>query len=119
MDGPPESDILLTTSDSNKKAFTNRTPFYNDPPDAISSAIEDGKRSARPTHSTLTDWLWELTQQCWDPEASQRPQVSQVLEVLNHLSVSILGHAPIGLTGFLAKWPLGMEPFDHLSAHDT
>ena len=67
------------------------------------SAIMDGKRPPRPTHSKLTDWLWELTQRCWDSEASQRPQASQVLEVLHHLSVSILGDASVGLTGLLCS----------------
>ena len=47
----------------------------------------------------MMDWLWESTQRCWDPEASRRPQVSQVLETLHHLSVFILDHVSIGLSG--------------------
>ena len=65
------------------------------------SAIMGGKRPPRPTHSSLADWLWELTQRCWDPEVSQRPQISQVLEVLHRLSVSVLDHTLVGLTGSL------------------
>ena len=65
--------------------------------------VTGGKRPPRPAHSAFTDWLWELTKHCWDPEASQRPQVSQVSEVLRRLSVSTLDHASIGLTGSLCS----------------
>ena len=67
----------------------------------IMSAIVDGRRPPRPSHSTLTDWLWTSTQHCWDPEAVQRPQVSEVLQVLRHLSVPILDRTFAKLTGTL------------------
>ena len=50
-----------------------------------------GDRPPRPTHQACSDILWELTQQCWDPEAHLRPEVSEALqEVLQVLPSNIL-----------------------------
>ena len=46
-----------------------------------------GKRPSRPTHPTLTDYLWTLIQRCWDQDPHLRPEVSEALQVLT-LSVS-------------------------------
>jgi len=41
------------------------------------------KRPPRPTHSTLTDELWELMQHCWHQEPRLRPEMSQVVQILS------------------------------------
>jgi len=51
--------------------------------------IVTGGRPPRPTSPNFPDWLWTLTQRCWDPEASRRPQVSEALRVFYDVSVPI------------------------------
>ena len=46
-------------------------------------AITSGERPSRPTHEALTDRLWGLTQRCWAQDPHERPQMSEVLKVLN------------------------------------
>ena len=99
---PSEPDISLTVFDSTK-VFTSAIPFNDDLSHTAMSAIVDGKRPPRPTHPTLTDWLWALTQQCWDQEASRRPRVSEVLQVLHSLSVPIFDHESARLTSTLCS----------------
>ena len=87
-DPSDQSHHLLTI----KKAFTDSTPFSDEQPHTVISGILDGTRPPRPAHRSFTDWLWALMQHCWDSEASQRPQMSQVLQVLHQLSVFVPNH---------------------------
>ena len=64
------------------KVFTGAVPFSDKPPRAAMSAIAGGERPPRPTHSTLTDELWALTQRCWDQDADLRPQMSEISRAL-------------------------------------
>ena len=81
------------------KAFTGAIPFSDKPSRAATLAIARGERPPRPTDPTLTDWLWALTQRCWDQEVSLRPQASEVSRIMRGLSVLILGGVFISLTG--------------------
>ena len=49
-------------------------------------AIMTGERPERPTHTTFTDELWELMRECWNQERDGRPQMSEVLKVLNSIT---------------------------------
>ena len=51
--------------------------------------IMKGKRPRRPPHPDLTDGVWRLMERCWDQEPRSRPQMSDVLQVLRNLSVSL------------------------------
>ena len=53
-------------------------------------AMVQGERPPRPVHPAFTDSLWELTQRCWDPDPDPRPEVSEVLQLLNPLVFSII-----------------------------
>jgi len=50
---------------------------------AVAGAIMGGERPPRPTHSTLTDELWELMQRCWAQDPRLRPEMSQVVRDLH------------------------------------
>ena len=62
-------------------------PFFEIPSQAVPAAIMKGDRPRRPTHPSLTDSLWELTQSCWDDTAENRPEVEDVAEELKEMSV--------------------------------
>ena len=62
--------------------YTGAVPFKNFPPPAATLAIMNGHRPPRPTHPTLTDQLWTLTQRCWDQKPHLRPEISKVLKLL-------------------------------------
>ena len=64
------------------KGFTGAVPFSGKTPREAMLAIVSGERPPRPTHPTLTDEIWGLTQLCWDQEALLRPQVLHILRGL-------------------------------------
>ena len=68
-----------------RKAFTGMVPFSDHIPPAASMAIISGKRPSRPTHSALTDSLWELMNQCWDQDRRIRPRMLEALLALTSL----------------------------------
>ena len=69
------------------QAFTGAVPFHNSVPAAVMLAIMRGERPPRPTHPALTDELWALTRRCWDQIPHLRPEISQVLNLLNGMWV--------------------------------
>ena len=72
------------------QAFTGEVPFHDYLPSAATLAILDEKRPARPTHPSLTNKLWALMERCWNRDPLLRPVMSEVLETLRDLSVSLL-----------------------------
>jgi hypothetical protein len=70
------------------KVFTGQAPFIGKTTPAAIANIMGGKRPDRPNHTSFTDSLWELTQQCWKVAPSDRPNVEQVVEVLKKLVFS-------------------------------
>ena len=60
------------------KVFTGAAPFSDEPPRAAVSAIASGERPSRPIHPDMADDLWELTQKCWNQEASLRPNALEI-----------------------------------------
>ena len=64
------------------KVFTGKAPFVGSTSPAVIASIMGGKRPERPSHTSFTDSLWELTQQCWKVAPSDRPDAEQVVEVL-------------------------------------
>jgi hypothetical protein len=65
------------------QVFTGAVPFHNSLHVAAMLAIMSGKRPPRPTHPALTDELWALMQRCWDQTPRLRPEILEVLNVLN------------------------------------
>ena len=65
------------------KVFTGNVPFNNDTSVETMVAIMSGERPPRPTHEALTNGLWGLMQRCWAGDPQERPQISEVLEVIN------------------------------------
>ena len=59
--------------------FTGTAPFSDKPPRAAVSTIKDGGRPPRPTHPDFADYLWGLIQECWNQEASRRPNALEIL----------------------------------------
>ena len=53
----------------------------------VGAAIVEGDRPSRPDHPDLTEKLWELTQECWEPLAKDRPGVVKAVEVIKETSV--------------------------------
>ena len=67
------------------KAFTGMVPFSEFVPATAVIFILNGKHPERPTHSSLTDRLWTLMQQCWRYNPQDRPRVDQVVQQLSVL----------------------------------
>lgn len=64
------------------KVFTGSAPFSNELPHEATFAITRDKRPPRPTHPSMTDELWALTQQCWSRDVHLRPTPLQILRSL-------------------------------------
>lgn len=64
------------------EVFTGAAPFNIHPSVAATLVIMQGQRPPRPDHPGLTEKLWKLMQRCWDQEPQLRPEMSEVLEVL-------------------------------------
>ena len=62
-----------------------------------------GERPPRPTHPALTDELWALMRRCWDQQLSSRPEMAEVLRILDTplAPVSFRDHTYIDLIGSL------------------
>ena len=69
------------------QVFTGKAPFVGSATPAVIASIVSGKRPERPSHTGLTDHLWELTQRCLEQAPVDRPNVEQILEALRKLSV--------------------------------
>lgn len=70
------------------EVFTGEVPFHDKSPYDAMTAILNGKRPPRPTHSSCTDYLWNLIQRCWDQDPLLRPEISEVLRILLFSSAS-------------------------------
>lgn len=70
------------------EVFTGEVPFYDKSPYDAMTAILNGKRPPRPTHSSCTDYLWNLIERCWDQDPVLRPEISEVLRILLFSSAS-------------------------------
>jgi len=70
-----------------RKVFTGKAPFVGSTAPAVIASITSGKRPERPSHTSFTDYLWELTQKCLEQAPLDRPNVDQALEALRKLSV--------------------------------
>lgn len=64
------------------QVFTDAIPFGNGSFVMAMLAIMHGTRPPRPTHPAFTESLWKLMQRCWHQDPRERPEVSEVLEVL-------------------------------------
>ena len=74
--------------------YTGAVPFESNPTTVAIVAIMAGRRPLRPTHATLTDDLWGLTNRCWDQEPHLRPETTELLRILCNPSVCYL-HYPM------------------------
>ena len=66
------------------QVFTGAVPFGNSLSPVCTLAIMGGDRPSRPVHPALTNNLWTSMQRCWNQDLHLRPEVSEVLEVLNN-----------------------------------
>ncbi|KAF9641912.1 kinase-like protein, partial [Thelephora ganbajun] len=57
------------------EVFTGKVPFNNLAITTVVTSIVLGKRPKRPSHPSLTDYLWALTQHCWKQKPQDRPQM--------------------------------------------
>jgi len=64
------------------KAFTGIAPFYGIPPTTVAVGILSGDRPTRPTHPSLTNDLWGMTERCWNQDPQHRPDISEVVRCL-------------------------------------
>lgn len=65
------------------EVFTGAIPFGSKPSHEVMKAIIAGERPQRPIYPTLEDGLWALTQRCWNQEAHQRPNASDIVTNLD------------------------------------
>ena len=68
------------------KAFTGEVPFSGMEVSSVVICIAKGGRPKRPIHPDLTKLLWKLTERCWDEVTRCRPEMGEVVEVLEELS---------------------------------
>ncbi|KAF9643100.1 kinase-like protein, partial [Thelephora ganbajun] len=65
------------------EVFTGNVPFSDlTTATAAITSIVFGRRPERPSHPSLTDDLWALTQHCWKEKPQDRPQMDQVIKRL-------------------------------------
>ena len=106
------------------QVFTGLVPFhlYQRDPAVISGVMSAGKRPERPSQATelgLTDGLWDLIQSAWAEDATKRPSVPTIIDVLLQVmtrrdpesqrpfvaSSRSLGPPPLRLKGtFVSLW---------------
>lgn len=65
------------------QVFTGAVPFSGRSALSAVIAMVQGERPPRPAHPAFTDSLWEMTQRCWGTEPNLRPELSQILQLLN------------------------------------
>ena len=68
------------------KAFAEEFPFSGMEVLSVVICIAKGGRPKRPNHPDLTKSLWRLTERCWDEVTRCRPEMGEVVEVLEELS---------------------------------
>jgi len=71
--------ILIECAAHRHKVFTGNFPFHNRTPTAVGVDVLSGNRPERPTDPKLTDDLWDLTEQCWDQDPQERPEITEVV----------------------------------------
>jgi len=71
------------------QTFAGKFPFHDVSAPAVPAGIMDGKRPKRPDHPNLTDTLWELAERCWAETAQDRPEMKEVIETLEGMSVYV------------------------------
>jgi serine/threonine protein kinase len=69
------------------EVLTGKLPFSEFNSDFhVSTAVVKGRRPRRPTGiPELTDDLWRLIEDCWEQEASQRPDITTILGRLREI----------------------------------
>ncbi|KAF9643102.1 kinase-like protein [Thelephora ganbajun] len=73
------------------EVFTGKIPFSNLSTAAAITSITTGDRPKRPTHPSLTDHLWALTQHCWREKPQDRPHMNELIKRLSsndHYTIS-------------------------------
>ncbi|KAF9647398.1 kinase-like protein [Thelephora ganbajun] len=68
------------------EVFSGTVPFHDIAAPAVTTSIMDGERPSRPTHPSLIDPLWKLTQRCWKDTAKDRPEMQEVIKELKGMS---------------------------------
>lgn len=68
--------------------FTGAIPFSDKPHYAALMAVMNGERPPQPAHPAFAEDLWTLVQHCWEQDPHSRPEIADVLKVLQSLSVS-------------------------------
>lgn len=71
--------IPLECTTYRHKIFTGRAPFHDSTPTTVAVDVLSGNRPERPTHPSLTDDLWDLTERCWNKNPRWRPDISEVV----------------------------------------
>ena len=64
------------------KIFAGEVPFHDIRPTTVAVDILSENRPGRPVHLSLTDDLWNLTEQCWDHDPQRRPDISGIISYL-------------------------------------
>jgi serine/threonine protein kinase len=70
---------LITYTSHRQKAFTGKAPFYDSTATTAAVNVLSGNRPERPTHPSLTDNLWDLTEHCWNHDPRRRLEISEVV----------------------------------------
>jgi hypothetical protein len=79
---------ISVSSDTHRhKILTGRPPFADRSPTSVAVEVLSGKRPDRPMHPDLTDRLWDMIQRCWEQEPLRRPEISEVVSLLEHPSI--------------------------------
>lgn len=87
--------MILCVSDpglpplSSIQVFTGAVPFNGKSSAAATFDIMSGTRPERPTHPDFTTELSVLMERCWNQDPHLRPAVSEVLNVLRGVWVSV------------------------------
>ena len=62
--------------------FTGRIPFHLYTEEQVILLLAGGERPDKPTHEEFTPKMWTITRKCWDRNPKKRPEILDVLEIL-------------------------------------
>ncbi|KAF9641926.1 hypothetical protein BDM02DRAFT_3000051 [Thelephora ganbajun] len=64
------------------EVLTGRPPFYEINEISATYLMLSGSRPPRPDHHKVSDPVWRMIQSCWNPVASRRMPIKEVVTLL-------------------------------------
>ena len=69
-----------------RQVFTGQPPFFGLSEIARTYSMLNGSRPSRPDCCEVSDLVWRVIEGCWNPDASRRMEIEEVVTLLEELS---------------------------------